>query len=156
MTRYFYLPRSDAELRGMVREWNQSRQNLKNSQDYVVVRHASIGKPLKRVTQADRLYVFGHGNMGQGIGPTGRGLTARQLAKRIKADGLSKAHPEIRLFACNTAVQMQKELQPYAERFAAEMARIGYQHIRVVGYIGFMSLPRQGGTKASYLELTKK
>lgn len=139
MAKYFYLPRSDDELLGMIREWNEMRDD---GEKYLVLEHSALGHPLKHIKPGDRLYIFGHGNMGQGIGPSGHGIEEKELAARIKADGLPLSHPEIRLFACNTAVKMQGQIAPFAQRLAEAMVKCGYRGIRVVGYIGFMSLPK--------------
>jgi hypothetical protein len=147
--KYIYLPRSDEELVGMVQNWNEDRED--NDQYHVL--HHGKNFPLRDVKPGDRLYVFGHGNLGKGIGPTKKGLTAKQLAKRIDDDGLPKTHPEIRLFACNTAVKMHNQVAPYAARFARAMAKRDYLGIFVVGYIGFVCLSRQGH-KRSTLELS--
>jgi hypothetical protein len=153
--KFIYLPRADISLIRIVEEWNETRSGLENEEyislihEGMVLIHGKKSRPLEKVQPEDRLYVFGHGNLGQGIGPSNRGLTAKELARRIQKDGLHENHPEIRLFACNTAVKMHNQVAPYAERLAKAMWNRGYHGTQIIGYIGFLSFNNVEGKKES-------
>ncbi|MGI9420835.1 MAG: hypothetical protein ACR2RA_23675 [Geminicoccaceae bacterium] len=136
---YIYLPVPNEQLSGDAEIFNENRVK-RNEGVYTIIRHDGRAKPLLFVKPKDRLYVFGHGNLGQGIGLHGQGLDPEALAKRLQSDGLRKSTKYIKLLACNTGRIMPDYEKSFAQRVANELGALKYNNIVVIGYLGFVTI----------------
>lgn len=119
--KHIYIPRRDKELSSHIRQWNQARGEI-GKEIYKVHYHWPLVKSSKSFGARDRLYIFGHGNFGRGVGPSNKPLSANELAKRLKSDGLADDR-EIRLLCCWSG-----ELMPeYEEEYAVRLLRAIHQ-----------------------------
>lgn len=96
------------------------------------------------------LVIYGHGNLGAGIGTSKKHYGPSQLVKKLKQLKLARNQRNltIYLWACNTAAtDIEVQGKSYALRFAEALASAGYSGVRVVGIAGFIS------TTATYTSL---
>jgi hypothetical protein len=111
------------------------------------------------------LFVVGHGNAGGKIGAHGHeAVGARSLVKQLEQEGLPKspkAQVAIHLYACasgssvRTAYALWRKA-PYAERFAAALAKAGFNNYHVVGYVGFMGMDGEYSLSYHYQDSSKR
>lgn len=93
--------------------------------------------PLSFLDKSDRLYIVAHGNL-HFISPTSSNpeiLTPLQLAQLIAKSGLPKNFVDIRFFSCDSGVS-KKNYPSFAQRFKEYMITLGYNNLKVTGYLG--------------------
>ena len=94
---------------------------------------------LSRVKTTEKLYVYAHGAAGEGkIGGnrndgSSKRYSAQELANLLVAEGLSKAHQDLRLYSCESGVG---DDQSFASQLKDAMVELGYRSLRVTGYQG--------------------
>lgn len=88
------------------------------------------------------LVIYGHGNLGRGIGTHKKNYGPKSLVKLLKKQGLARGQQNltIYLWACNTAsTDINVGGKSYALRFAEALLSAGFSGVRVVGIVGFIS-----------------
>ena len=93
------------------------------------------------------LVVFGHGNMGAGIGTHKTYYDEDALARLLVNNGLklTQKNLTIYLWACNTGAytpgsgMFSRRQDPFAKRFANKLHEFRFSGIRVVGVAGFIA-----------------
>lgn len=93
------------------------------------------------------LIVFGHGNMGAGIGTHKTHYDETALVRLLSSNGLKTKQKNltIYLWACNTGAKtpgsgtFSRTREPFAKRFANKLHAAGFSGIRVIGVAGFIA-----------------
>jgi hypothetical protein len=149
MGAFIFVPvPSDAATKD-INAWGRGREG-KRKQPYKVlmnpfsqgfmkgfVRRAGLGC-LSRVKANEKLYVYAHGAAGVGTigGARNDGSTktysAQGLADLLVAEGLPKAHRDLRLYLCESGLGNP----PFALQLKNAMIERGYHSISVHGYEG--------------------
>ena len=114
---------------------------------------------LRNVAADDKLYVLSHGPEvgggrftgarrgatppthagGEWEGGTMKKYSPSQLAEVIKEEGLITSFVHLSLFICGSGLLPRLGGNSFAQNLAAELGSLGYEHIRVVGYLGQVS-----------------
>ena len=145
-------------LKSMAAQWNSGRL-AKNKATYTILNNpfeSGPGKGIYRgifagclgsLTAGDKLYVLSHGisSPGKAIAShlgairssaLGKSYTPAELAMLMKKEELNKDFVNISLYACDSGVGGADSL---ACRLKEALKHIGYSHIRVTGYLGWIS-----------------
>ncbi|MBV1920076.1 MAG: hypothetical protein KUG73_05305 [Pseudomonadales bacterium] len=93
------------------------------------------------------LIVFGHGNMGAGIGTHKTYYDEDALVRKLSTGGLKQQQKNLTLYlwACNTGAHtpgsglFSRMQEPFAKRFANKLHEYGFRGIRVIGVAGFIA-----------------
>jgi len=87
------------------------------------------------------LVIYGHGNLGKGIGTKADKLNANQLVDKLKEEGLQQKQKNLTIYlvACNSGSICLRNKESYAESFAKKLAKQKFCRIRVVGIAGFIT-----------------
>ncbi len=106
-------------------------------------------KSMAELSSADPavLVVFGHGNMGAGIGTHKTHYDEDALARLLISNGLKLKQKNLTMYlwACNTGAHtpgsgmFSGRKEPFAKRFAHKLHDYNFSGIRVVGVAGFIA-----------------
>jgi hypothetical protein len=130
--------------------------------------HSYLGKPLATLTQNDTLYIIAHGRRSRGdqiCGETRKNsysyLSAAQLAKQLRKDGLPKNVGDVRLMVCwsgyvggatpwkegaaTHTLQRTAGEAPFAGQLCAALKNSGYNRMIVTGFTGEVTFPKANG-----------
>jgi hypothetical protein len=149
MGAFIFVPVPSAASTEDLNRWGKGRERI-GKQPYKVLmnpfskgfmkgfaRGAGLGC-LSRVKTTEKLYVYAHGAAEAGIigGKRNDGLSKNysvpELADLLVAEGLSKAHQDLRLYLCESGVGDQ----PFALQLKNAMVARGYSSLTVTGYMG--------------------
>lgn len=117
---------------------------------YTVTRHDGAAKPLANAKADTTVYVVCHCSArGTTVTDNADGeLSARELAQRLRDDGLPKDLKKLKLYACEGGVG---GTQSFAFELAAELRKLGYNDLSLYGYTSTVtSLDKDTGKKHGY------
>jgi hypothetical protein len=150
MSAFIFVPVPGDAATGDLNAWGGGRKRM-GKQPYKVLmnpfskgymkgfaRRVGLGC-LSRVKTTEKLYVYAHGAAGiatriggdRNDGST-KSYSAPELADLLVAEGLSKAHRDLRLYLCESGVGDQ----PFALQLKNAMVARGYTSLTVTGYKG--------------------
>ena len=158
MTGHIWLPVNTPEMKNFAKEMNEGRRASGKPEFKVHVNASAKGK-MKAVRRKlgggclkgvqGKLYIIVHGG-GKGsasVGASRSGILKKyspnDLAKAAEAEGLGKKIRDVRMYACGSAVA-PKGMAPFGARFAESLRNLGYDNVKVTGYLG--SLYAAAGT----------
>ena len=122
---------------------------------YIVVRHGDMPEALGFVKDSQTVFIVCHCSaLAKDVEDNaGNKLTAEELAERIAADGLSKRHRRVKLYACSGGTG---GLDSFASQLAGELILQGYFSLELYAYVSTVcSLDPDTGQKSA-LDLDQK
>jgi|GEM_PF-1798019 len=166
MAGYIYLPVATQEMIDFAKDWQNGQtargwvpypilKNYESGWRKGFVRGIGRGV-LRGLSAQDKLFILCHG-ASRGSSKIGAERGAKQVYKKgvpeweggvMKAydpdelavvtekEGLLKSFVDLRMFACGSALIPATQAKSFAERYALAMGALGYNHLRVTGYLG--------------------
>jgi hypothetical protein len=162
MPGYIYLPVATQEMLDEAGKFQRSQQtnhktpysilhNYESGWGKGFMRSLGLGV-LRNVAAEDKLYLLCHGDtMGSSatgarrgakkdgrhwVGGTLKKYSASRMATVIKDEGLVASFVQLRVYICGSGLVPNGAARSFAQDLAVELGSLGYQHIRVIGYLG--------------------
>jgi hypothetical protein len=162
MPGYIFLPVPTQEMLEAAEDFRRSQQaNAKTPYTILLnyesgwrkgfMRSLGLGV-LRNVAAEDKLYLVCHGaGMGSRFTGADRGAkkvgrnweggimkkySPSQIATVIKEEGLLTSFIQLRVYICGSGLVPHGATKSFAQDLAIELGTLGYQHIRVIGYLG--------------------
>jgi hypothetical protein len=120
-TPVIYIPDHDTELLKYAHQWNKGR--AAKGKGFYIIRHhkGKKFKVLEDVQTTTKVYVLAHGVQTQPFLSTCTAYYSPQkLAERLRDEGLSPNHRDLRVFACNTGLAIRKDQPNLSKKEKAE------------------------------------
>jgi hypothetical protein len=150
-----YLPVAASDVLGIANDWHTEAVNA-GKPGFTIITNDSSGFAkagrrmfgagmLKMVPSTEKLYVMIHGDgnngansfevSGQRANGKWRGYTPENLAHHLEKEGLSKAHQDLRLAACNGG-RADSAGDSFASILKLWMTHLGFYNMTVYAYQG--------------------
>lgn len=168
-----YLPVAAADVLGIANDWNTEAVRA-GKPGFTIITNSSTGFAktgrrlfgggmLKMVPSTEKLYVMIHGDgndgdntfrvAGQRSNGKWREYSPENLARHLEKEGLSKAHQDLRLAACNGG-RPDSVGDSFASILKLWMAHLGYHNLTVYAYHGEILNIRGEFSDGSFHKLT--
>lgn len=162
MPGYIFLPVPTQEMLEEAEKFQKSQQT-NNKKPYTILHNYESGwrkgfmrsvglGVLRNVAAEDKLYLVCHGaGMGSRFTGADRGAikdgrewkggtmkkySPSQMAAVIKEEGLTTSFVQLRVYICGSGLVPRGKKNSFAQNLAIELGNLGYQHVRVIGYLG--------------------
>lgn len=130
-----------------------SKHLRQHSHKVATIKHLQINtvNTVSNLDENDTIYVHSHGAP-TCIGLKPYGITAKEVAKRLEDDGLSKTStPCIKIWACNSGQkvtqddnQKQNVQTTFANEVGKKLVKCGYNKFTIFGYNGLIQMVKSG------------